>query len=151
MSATQETITIVNCLLNAPLILISVIGNSFVLAAIVKTPSIRSPSMIMISSLAVSDLLVGIMAQSLFVANKIKSLTTKDPLLHHLSVITGFFVCGVSLGTTTVICVDRFMALHYHMRYYTIVTKSRVMSTVGIIWLIISFVLRTLLLERAFV
>ena len=137
MSATQDTIATVNCLLNASLILISIIGNSLVLAAILKTPSIRSPSMIMISSLAVSDLLVGIMAQPLFVANKIKSLTTKDPLLKQLTATTGFFVCGVALGTTTVICLDRFMALHYHMRYSTIVTKSRVTYTVGIISFII--------------
>jgi len=135
ISATQKNIAVVNSVINTPLILISIIGNSMVLAAILKTPSIRTPSMIMISSLAVSDLLVGVMAQPLFIANKFKSLTEKDLFLQHVTVMTGFFLCGVSLGTTTVICVDRFMALHYHMRYSTIVTKSRMLCTVTMIWL----------------
>lgn len=135
ISATQKNIAVINSVINTPLILISIIGNSLVLAAILKTPSIRTPSMIMISSLAVSDLLVGVMAQPLFIANKFKSLTEKDLFLQHVTVMTGFFLCGVSLGTTTVISVDRFMAFHYHMRYSTIVTKSRVLCTVTMIWL----------------
>ena len=135
ISATHKNIAVINSVINTPLILISIIGNSLVLAAILKTPSIRTPSMIMISSLAVSDLLVGVMAQPLFIANKFKSLTEKDLFLQHVTVMTGFFLCGVSLGTTTVICVDRFMAFHYHMRYSTIVTKSRVLCTVTMIWL----------------
>ena len=135
ISATQKNIAVVNSVINTPLILISIIGNSLVLAAILKTPSIRTPSMIMISSLAVSDLLVGVMAQPLFIANKFKSITEKDLFLQHVTVMTGFFLCGVSLGRTTVISVDRFMAFHYHMRYSTIVTKSRVLCTVTMIWL----------------
>ena len=135
ISATQKNIAVINSVINTPLILISVIGNSLVLVAILKTPSIRTPSMILISSLAVSDLLVGVLAQPLFIANKFKSLTEKDLFLQHVRVLTGFFLCGVSLGTTTVIGVDRFMAFHYHMRYFTIVTKSRVLCTVTMIWL----------------
>ena len=38
----------------------------------------------------------------------------------------GFILCGVSLLTMTTISVDRFAALHYHMRYVTIVTTPRV-------------------------
>ena len=48
-----------------------------------------------------------------------------------------FCVCGVSLFTITAITVDRFLALHYHMRYSAnLVTESRVKSTLVIIWLI---------------
>ena len=90
-TATQKNIAVINSVINTPLILISIIGNSLVLAAILKTPSIRTPSMIMISSLAVSDLLVGVMAQPLFIANKFKSLTEKDLFLQHVTVMTGFF------------------------------------------------------------
>ena len=38
--------------------------------------------------------------------------------------------------TITAITVDRFLALHHHMRYATLVTKSRVKYTLVIIWLI---------------
>ena len=131
----HEIIVIVNFVLNVPLILISITGNCLVLAAILKTPSIRTPSMIMISSLAVSDLLVGIMAQPLFLVNEFKNLTERNLLLHSMTSLAGFFVCGVSLGTTTLICVDRFMAVQYHMRYSSIVTKPRVLYTVVVTWL----------------
>ena len=41
-NSTPETIIIINGVLNAPLMLISILGNALVLAAIIRTPSIRS-------------------------------------------------------------------------------------------------------------
>lgn len=68
-NSTPETIIIINCLLNAPLVFISILGNALVLAALIKTPSIRStPHMIMLCSLAVSDFLVGLIAQPIYIA-----------------------------------------------------------------------------------
>ena len=131
----NQTIVIINCVINAPLMLISIIGNALVLVALLRTPSIHSPSMIMLGSLAFSDLLVGFIAQPLYIADELKSLTTQEPLLYRISAMIGFFVGGVSLGIITAISVDRFLALHYHMRYAIVVTKTRVKYTVGIIWL----------------
>ena len=136
-STNHESIVIINCALNAPLMLISIIGNALVLAAILRTPSIRSTSMIMLCSLAVSDLLVGFVAQPLYIADELQRLKKEDFLLYRLSAMIGFFLCGVSLGTMATISVDRYMALHYHMRYAALVTKSRVRCTLGIIWLIV--------------
>ena len=135
-SASHETIVIINCVLNAPLMLISITGNALVLAAILRTPSIRSTSMIMLRSLAVSDLLVGFIAQPLYIADELQSLKTQDFLLYHLSSMAGFVVCGLSLGTMTAISMDRFLAHCYHMRYGTSVTKSRVLYAIITIWLI---------------
>ena len=128
----RETLVIINSVLNAPLMLISILGNAFVLAAIIRTSAIRSTTMIMLCSLAVSDLLVGLVAQPCYLADL---LTTGD-LTERLSVMVGFSVCGVTLCTTTAISVDRFLALHYHMRYPVLVTKSRVKHIVVAIWLI---------------
>ena len=130
---TPQTIIIINCVLNAPLMLISILGNALVLAAIMRTPSIRStPHMIMLCSLAVSDFLVGLIVQPIFVAHQL----TGDHYVSQVSVMMGFFLCVVSLMTITAITVDRFLALHYHMRYVTLVTESRVKYTLTIIWLI---------------
>ena len=130
---THETIVIINCVLNAPLMLTSIIGNSLVLAAVWKTPSIRSTSMIMLCSLAVSDLLVGLVVQPLYIADEL----TKDFLLHRVSGMIGFYVCGVSFGTMTAISVDRLIALHYHMKYANLMTEYRVKFIVGMIWVVI--------------
>jgi len=133
-NSTPETIIIINCVLNAPLMLISILGNALVLAAIIRTPSIRStPHMIMLCSLAVSDFLVGLIAQPLYIA---KEVITKEELLKNLVVTVAFSVCVVSVLTMTTLSVDRFLALHYHMRYATLVTESRVKYILIIIWLL---------------
>ena len=133
-NSAPETIVIINCVLTAPLMLISILGNALVLAAIITTPSIRStPNMIMLCSLAVSDFLVGLIFQPIFIA---KELLKDNRYVKHFSDMMGYSLCGVSFLTITAITVDRFLALHYHMRYATLVTESRVKYILIIIWLI---------------
>lgn len=133
-NTTQTAFLVTNCILNAPLMLISIIGNALVVAAIVRTPSIRSTSMKMLCSLAISDLLVGFIAQPFFIASEL----TRDPLTEGLSEMMEFALCGVSLTTMTAVSVDRFIALQYPMRYQSaIVTKPRVIyASITIIWII---------------
>jgi len=132
----SEPLVIINCLLNAALIPVAILGNALVLVAIIRTPSIRSTSMLMLCSLAVSDLLVGTIVQPFYIANHL----TKGQLLFLLEGTIGHSVCGVSFLTITAITVDRFIALHYHLRYATLVTKSRVKHTLASIW-VFSFAL----------
>lgn len=128
-----ETVVLVICALNAPLMLVSIIGNATVLAAIIKTPAIRSTSIRMICSLAVSDLLVGFIAQPFFIA----SILTRAHSIERLSKIAAFVLCGVSLCTMAAISVDRFLALQYPLKYHSfITTKRRVVNTlIVIIWM----------------
>lgn len=44
-------------------------------------------------------------------------------------------MCGVSLCTVTAVSVDRFAALHYHMRYPSLITIQRALYISGLIWL----------------
>ena len=130
--ADKDKFVIINCGLNVPLMLTCILGNTLVLTAIIRTPSIRSPSMIMLCSLAVSDLLVGFIAQPLFIADE---LIKKNLVLYRESAMIGFSVCGVSLASITLISIDRFLAVRYHMRYATLVRQSRAISIIVIIWL----------------
>ncbi|XP_078371504.1 histamine H2 receptor-like [Oculina patagonica] len=130
-NSSHETTAIINYALNAPLMLISIMGNALVLAAIIRTPCIRSTSMLMLCSLAVSDLLVGFLVQPFYIAAEL----TKDRYVRQITTKMGSSLCGLSFLTITAITVDRFLALHYHMRYATLVTKSRVKYTLVIIWL----------------
>ncbi|XP_078344033.1 melanocyte-stimulating hormone receptor-like [Oculina patagonica] len=129
-----ETIVIINCVLNATLMIISIIGNTLVLAAILRTPSLRSPSMFLLSSLAVSDLLVGLVVQPVFIAYQ---LTKTGSVYKTLTTTT---VCGASLSTITAISADRFLALHYHMRYPDLITTKRAIYTLAVLWFL-SFLL----------
>ncbi|XP_078343791.1 melanocyte-stimulating hormone receptor-like [Oculina patagonica] len=129
-----ETIVIINCVLNAPLMLISIIRNTLVLAAILRTPSLRSPSMILLFTLAVSDLLVGIVVQPIYVAARL----TENGLLSKAMFVMVASVSGGSLLIMTAISVDRFLALHYHMRYPNLMTTQRAMYT-SVVLCLISF------------
>ena len=133
--ASPNSIFTIICLLNGPLMLTSILVNSLVLAAIRRTPSLRSTSMIFLCSLAVSDLLVGIIGQPIYIGD----LLTQNSSISQLSIMVGFSVCTVSLLTITAISVDRLLAVHFHLRYPTLMTKSRVKYILALIWLI-SFV-----------
>ena len=130
-----ETVVLANCILNAPLMLLSIVGNALVLVAILRTPSVRSPSVIFLCNLAVTDLLVGLVVQPTYIAEQ---LVRTVPALEEPVRAMGFAMCGVSLSTMTAITVDRFLALHYHMQYPNLMTKSRAIYTIITIWCIIT-------------
>ena len=121
MDKTLGSIVIINCFVNAPLMLVSILGNCLVFVSIWRTVSLRSPTMMFICSLAVSDLLVGLIVQPLYIANSLRTVR----LLKILSSMMAFAACGVSLGTMAAISFDRYLALHYHMRYAVVMTSSR--------------------------
>ena len=120
-----SSIAILNCILNAPLILISIVGNTLVLIAISRTPSLRSPSTVFLCSLAVSDLTVGFVVQPLYITYKL----TGNLTLYTALAIMAAGGTGVSLLVMTAISVDRLLALHYHMRYSSLMTTHRALYT----------------------
>lgn len=128
-----KTFAVVNCVCNAPLMLISITGNALVLAAIMRTRSIRSTSVTMLCSLAVSDLLVGSVAQPLFIASEL----TTSRSTESMSEITAFVLCGVSLCTMTAISVERLIVLRYPMKYQSAgTTKWRVIYfSIVVVWI----------------
>ena len=87
--------------------------------------------MIMVCSRALTDFLVGLVVQPLYIGQQ---LSRKSNLLT-LEASVGHSVCGVSFLTITAISLDRFLALHYHLRYFTVVTKFPIICTAAIIWL----------------
>jgi len=140
-----DTLTIINCAILVLLIPIAIVGNTLVLAAIFRTPSLRSPSFVFICSLAISDLLVGVIIQPLYTV----SLFVTLQFLKTIAETTAYATCGVSLGTMTVISVDRLLALRYHMRHPTLVTSSRAIYTTLVMLFIDSVVTAIYFCDRA--
>lgn len=128
----MDSLTVTNCFLNALLMLVSVVGNTVVLAAIFMIPSLRSPAFIFLCSLAISDLFVGLIMQPVYIAQELKPVIPLRLTANMLFSIG----CGVSLCTMTAISVDRFLALQYHMRYPNMMTRNRAMYASATIWFI---------------
>ena len=131
-STIPSTIVIVNCFLNFSLMLISIFGNSLVLAAVIKTPSLRSPSIILLCGLAASDLVVGLIVQPLFITKELKPFH----FLRQLTKILSVTFCGISFATMSAVSLDRFLALRYHMTYTSLNTTSHAKFTLISIWLV---------------
>ena len=141
MSEAMQKVVVVNCALNIVLALTSIIGNTLVLHAVWKTPTLRSPSMFLLCGLALSDLAVGAVAQPLFITNDLIALyrqsggTIHVPLFLNIYNMLGFSLCGISLCTVAAISIDRLLAIQKSLQYPSIVTIPRVTRLLVAIWI----------------
>ena len=129
---------IVTCILNSFFSLLTCIGNFIVVFVIGKTRDLHSPSFILLGCLAVSDLLVGLICQPLFVGYKIAELEKNFAVFCTLNVVqslSGFTTGGVSFLILAAVSIDRLLALTLHLRYNTIVTVPRVFQTTIALWI----------------
>ena len=110
----------------------TLIGNSAILITIWKTPSLHSAANILLSSLAVSDLAVGLIVQPLFIA----SVQCRIYSMFILYITSGTFFCIASFFTVTAIGLERLLALQLHLRYHAFVTPFRVTGVVIFIYFI---------------
>ena len=142
MSDAMRKVVVINCAVNIVLALTSIMGNTLVLHAGWKTPTLRSPSMFLLCGLALSDLAVGAVVQPLFIANDLIALYPQSgtpihmPLFLNIYNMLGFSLCGISLCTVTTISVDRLIAIQRSLQYPSIVTIPRVTRLLIAIWTI---------------
>ena len=152
MTDTERKLMLVNCAVNIPLALTSIIGNALVLHAVRKTPSLRSPSIMLLCGLALTDLAVSSIVQPLFIANTVIQLYDQSQTLIQLFrsgySTVGFFLCGVSLCTVTEISLDRLLGIQKPLRYPSIVTTSRITRILIPTWAICLLVATTQLWEH---
>ena len=130
------SVIIPNSVLYALLIPICIAGNVLVLAAVWRNPSLRTPSTILLCSLAVSDLFVGFLSLPVNIAITLTPLSRVSSYLR-LSQARIFLIiqlCGVSLETMTSISVDRYLALRYHLRYPNLMTSRRATCAAATFW-----------------
>ena len=120
-----------NCVLNVPLMLISIFGNTLVLGSVIATSSLRSPSIILLCGLAVSDLPT-LLVQPFYIGHEL----TSNEFMRNVMTTMAFALCGVSLATMALISVDRCLSLRYHLAYITRVTTHRVFFILIIVWLV---------------
>ena len=116
----------------AIIICTTLIGNSAILITIWKTSSLHSVENILLSSLAVSDLAVGLIVQPLFIA----SVQCRMYSVFILYITLGAFFSIASFLTVTAIGIERLLALQLHLRYHAVVTRFRVSMVVIFIYFI---------------
>ena len=128
---------VVNLGVNIVTSLAAVCGNLVLMLSIWNTPSLHSPSHVLLFGLAIADFGVGLLAQPAFMVYFIAKLLHRPDLICRSGVLVSslsFGLAGISFFTLTAISLDRFLALRLHLRYRTIVTTERVLCCLAVIW-----------------
>ena len=127
---------IANCVFNSFLSYTTVALNVAVIPAIRKTSSMPKPLKILLVSLAVSDVGVGLLAQPFYTSLLAKWLRQEPPkcaTFKSFLILAPLFPQASFLGVVAV-SVDRFLAIHLHLRYQELVTKTWVVFVVIFVW-----------------
>ena len=119
---------IVNVVLNVFSALTAIVFNSITIQAIRKTSSLPNPLKILLLSLALSDLAVGLVAQPLWIVTLSREEDTEVLRIIQYALANTSFLGIMALN------VDRFLAVHLHLRYRELVTYKRVLSLAILTW-----------------
>ena len=133
---------IANSVLNAFLAITAIILNSITIQALRKTSSLAKPLKALLLSLAVSDLGVGLLVQPFYFGLLVKWLqreSSTDAACNAFLFVTYVFSTASFFGVIA-LSVDRFLAIHLHLRYQEIVTHRRVVAAVISNWMFSAFI-----------
>ena len=128
---------VANCVFNSFLSYTNIFLNIITIHMIRKTALFPKPLRILSLSLAASDVGAALLVQPFYIYTLVSRLKQKriDCISYKglLAAIT--FFCTSSLLNIVTISVDRFLAVHLHLRYQELVTHKRVIAAVISIWL----------------
>lgn len=128
---------IVTSTLNALFVIPAFLGNVMVITAICRTPSLHNPSNFLIGSLAATDFLTGVLCQPLHVVYKVAELKGDFGTFCKGRVameVIGWIVSAVSCVTLCMISIERYLALHFHLRYHDIISIPKLVLPMSMSW-----------------
>ena len=150
---------VLNCVVNSFLSYATVMLNIVLIFALRRTSSLPKTLKALILSVAISDLGVGLLAQPLYIARMIMDMkNTNDQETYKKIVrVIGRTLAYASFFSVTAISVDRFLAIHLHLKhhelltYQEIVTYKRVVAAVILSWILSGFLALTGVLSGGYV
>ena len=120
---------------------VTILLNSLIIVAVKRRKELQKPVNILLSSLAVADLLTG--AVSMPLTATVDILILRQVSFEHVCTLESaaskpmsIFLCFSSLYQLTAIAWERYMAIQKTMRYKVIVTKSLLKKLAIVAWLI---------------
>ena len=133
---------IANCVFNIFLTYTAFMLNIVTIYAIYKTSTMPKTLKTLLLSLACSDVAVGLFSQPLYTFFLINWLRLHNPGCNTQQVrtISSSLFSTASFLSVVTVSVDRFLAVHFHLRYQELVTQRRVVIVVVGIWVHSAFV-----------
>ena len=124
---------------NVLLAICSSLGNILILIALHKETTLHAPSKLFLRSLAITDLLVGVISEPLTITYWMSAVRKRQDDCYNAlftSFIASYLLCGMSLLTLTAISVDRLLALTLGLRYRQVVTVKKACACVIMFWIV---------------
>ena len=133
--------SIANCVFNIFLCYTAIMLNIVTIHAIRTTPSLPKTLKTLLLSLAVSDVGVGLVNQPFYISLLIKWSQENNPTCdtYKAFYLVAHFFSLASFCSVVALSVDRFLAIHLHLRYQELVTHKRVVAVVISIWVLSVF------------
>ena len=112
--------------------------NSLTIYAVRKTTSLPKTLRTLLLSLAVSDIGVGFIVQPFYTSFLVKWLQLNDPKCSTYKAFVGIGLTfsQASFLNIVAVSVERFLAVHLHLRYQELVTHKRVVVVVIATWVL---------------
>ena len=132
---------IANCVFNSFLSYTAIMLNIVTIHAIRKTSSLPKTLKTLLLNLTVTDVGVGLLIQPFYIAILVEGLqqNTSDCSTSKAFELMVVLLSTVSFWGVVTISVDRFLAIHFHLRYQELVTHKRVVTVVISIWVYSAF------------
>ena len=137
----MEASLIANCVFNALLSFTAITLNIVTIIALRKPLTIPRALKIFLLSLAVSDLGVGLLVQPLYITRLVMMIKENTQTLYFEITLNSFYVTGnfliyASFFGVATLTADRYLAVHFYLRYQELVTQKRVVAVVISNWIL---------------
>lgn len=136
-SSATLVVNVMACVLNSFFAICSSVGNILIVIGLWKTTSLQTPANILLGWFAFCDFLLGFLAGPAFVVFKAAEMARSFEL-YCVSRFAYEFCSQTALNASFVVLtfmsIDRYLSLHFHLRYREVVTKKRITTAVFIAW-----------------
>ncbi|XP_028512467.1 G-protein coupled receptor 12-like [Exaiptasia diaphana] len=112
-----------------------VMVNGLFLSTMVKTPNLISPPNILLCSLATADGLTGLLSIPLCIGWVFDIRLLHSCAYTKTTLLFMFIIFGASFFTIVGVCLERYLALFYSLRYAAMVTLKRVLLALLLAWI----------------
>ena len=132
VDTTVKVHAIVLLAVNAPITLLTIIGNGMFLITLFATRCLHTPSNMLLGALALSDLLVGTLGQPLWICKLSLTISGKDAtLFHDISFIVMWALVLLSSIFIHIVSLDRYIAVCFPIWYHARATcKTHITAAV---------------------
>lgn len=116
------------------IIVLTVTLNLLVIISISHFKQLHAPTHLLLLSLAISDLLVGLLVMPVEMIRLVETCWLMGDFVCALSYIVGFSLTSASVGNMVLISIDRYTAICFPLHYASIITRGRVEVCVCLCW-----------------